>query len=88
MDNEIISSDIDSRTYGYNTGRNIVGTDPQRYIIKSFDDDMYSIASYLYSLIYFNRVKFKLLKYNVTYKFNHCTILNHHADDNIKIRHI
>ena len=53
-----------------------------------FDDDLHSFASYLHSLIYVNHIKLNLSKYNVKYKYNHCTILKYQADGNIKKLHM
>ena len=43
-------------TYGYNKGRNMTGTEPSTYITKTFDKNIYAIASYIQILLHVNRV--------------------------------
>ena len=81
-----VHSDIVCRcTYIFGSKRNNAGTDPNKFVTKLFDKNMYNIAIYLKRLLCTNSKLLELDNLDLTHNFDSCTILSYFSHKNAKL---
>ena len=71
-------------SYGYSRGNSSVGTDPNNFVTKPFNDHLKLLSSTVHALLLNNRKELNLEGVDLSVSFNHCTILLYFADKTLK----